>query len=54
MQVTADNKHHFYLNEGTVKAAKDLIVDRQAQTRDNGQKVKERKMFENLETDVQL
>ena len=41
--MTADGKHNFYLNEGTVKAAKDLIVDRQAQTRDNGQKVHKHK-----------
>ena len=34
-----DGKHTYYLSENTVKAAKDLIADRQAQTRENGQKV---------------
>ena len=28
-QVETDSKHKFYLHENTVKAAKDIIIDRQ-------------------------
>ena len=35
----ADGKKKLFLNEETVKAAKDLIVDRQAQSRESGEKV---------------
>ena len=42
-----DGKHTYYLSENTVKAAKDLIADRQAQTRENGQKVRIKVLLKN-------
>ena len=44
---TMDGKHTYYLSENTVKAAKDLIADRQAQTRENGQKVRIKVLLKN-------
>ena len=39
VQVTADGKRKFYLNEGIVKAAKDLVTNIQATKNDGGKKV---------------
>jgi len=39
VQVLADGKRKFYLNEGIVKAAKDLVTNIQSSKSDSGKKV---------------